>query len=86
MVQGWRMLPFLRIPRLQSSYEPDLFGGITVITGEAVRIEPESWSGGIYQPQSIAKSARSLFQFKAMPYYLWANREPGEMRVWIREE
>jgi DUF1680 family protein len=22
---------------------------------------------------------------KAIPYSLWANREPGEMRVWIRE-
>jgi DUF1680 family protein len=21
----------------------------------------------------------------AVPYYAWDNREPGEMRVWIRE-
>jgi DUF1680 family protein len=22
---------------------------------------------------------------RAVPYYAWDNREPGEMRVWIRE-
>jgi DUF1680 family protein len=22
---------------------------------------------------------------KAIPYFMWANRQPGEMLVWIRE-
>jgi DUF1680 family protein len=22
----------------------------------------------------------------AIPYYLWANREPGAMRVWVPED
>ncbi|WEK54764.1 MAG: glycoside hydrolase family 127 protein [Candidatus Cohnella colombiensis] len=29
---------------------------------------------------------RNPFQAKAIPYFLWANREPGEMLVWIKEE
>jgi len=56
-----------------------------VITGNAVRIEPASWPADMYQPQSVVRLAHEAFQFKAVPYYLWANREPGEMRVWIRE-
>jgi len=71
--------------QLDSGMEGDLFGGIAVITGDAVRIEPEEWSGGMYEPQAVVKHTRTPFKFKAIPYYLWANREPGEMRVWIRE-
>jgi hypothetical protein len=39
----------------------------------------------MYQAQSLVQVQRQSFQFKAVPYYLWANRQPGEMRVWIRE-
>jgi DUF1680 family protein len=70
---------------LQVSFDAGLFGGISIISGEAVRIEPSSWPGEMYQPQSVVEYPRSPFQFKAIPYYLWANRDPGEMRVWIRE-
>lgn len=70
---------------LAASFKPDLFGGISVITGEAIRSEPKVWSGGMYEPQSTVEYDKSPFKFKAIPYYLWANREPGEMRVWIRE-
>jgi len=70
---------------LQSHFDADLFNGISVITGNAVRIEPASWPADMYQPQSVVRLAHEAFQFKAVPYYLWANREPGEMRVWIRE-
>jgi uncharacterized protein len=70
---------------LTATWEADLFGGITVITGEAARLEPMNWSGGLYQPQSQIKKSRSTFTFKAIPYCFWANREPGEMLVWIQE-
>ncbi|MBN2303618.1 MAG: glycoside hydrolase family 127 protein [Anaerolineae bacterium] len=74
----------LRDGQLHVEFDADLFGGISVITGEAVRIEPASWPGGMYQPQSVVEHTQSPFQFKAIPYYLWANRDPGEMRTWIR--
>lgn len=66
-------------------YDKNLFGGVSVLIGTAVRVEPSSWQGELYQPQSLVTYSRSSFQFKAIPYFLWANREPGEMRVWIRE-
>jgi uncharacterized protein len=71
--------------RLTPALDANLFGGSGVITGEALRIEPGNWPGGLYQPRSHVQNVRSPFRFKAVPYCFWANREPGEMRVWLRE-
>jgi DUF1680 family protein len=71
--------------RLTAEFDRDLFGGISVITGDAIRLEPQNWPGGLYQPQSALSYPQSSFAFKAIPYCFWANRQPGEMRVWIQE-
>lgn len=71
--------------KLTASIDADLFGGVGIITGEAVRIEPKNWTSGLYRSQSQVEVQRKPFTFKAIPYCFWANREPGEMRVWIRE-
>lgn len=79
----------LVIPRdsiLEAEFDSDLFGGVGVITGEALRAEPSNWSNGLYQRQSALHYAEKAVPFKAIPYSLWANRQPGEMRVWIREQ
>jgi DUF1680 family protein len=76
------------IPRnaqLSSDFEPGLFAGVGVITGEALREEPANWQDDLYRPQSTLNYTRSPFTFKAIPYCFWANRQPGEMRVWKRE-
>ncbi len=69
---------------LDSSFDSELFGGVTVITGEAIRVEPAEENNALYRHHSRADYERKVFTFKAVPYYLWANRDPGEMRVWIR--
>jgi DUF1680 family protein len=70
---------------LKVEFDPALFGGVSVITGDAVRVEPGRWSGGLYGRESDVGFTRTPFRFKAIPYFLWANREPGEMRIWVRE-
>jgi DUF1680 family protein len=71
--------------KLSAEFDASLFGGVSVITGEAERAEPANWTTGLYQPESTVEIGRTPFTFKAIPYCFWANREPGEMRVWIRE-
>jgi hypothetical protein len=71
--------------RLNAALAKNLFGGVSVISGDAVRLEPAHWGSDLYQPQSIMQNTPSPFTFKAVPYCFWANREPGEMRVWLRE-
>lgn len=78
----------ITLPReaaLNYQFDPDLFGGIGTITAEAIRSAPQAWSGGLYQPVSVAELRRDSFTLKAIPYCFWANRQPGEMRVWVHE-
>jgi uncharacterized protein len=74
-----------REARLMAAQDHHLFNGIGAITGDALRLEPATWAGGLYQPQSRTPMQAAPFTFKAIPYAYWANRAPGEMRVWLRE-
>jgi len=59
--------------KLAAEHRPDLLGGVTVITGQAVAATDEL---GKDEP------ARLL----AVPYYAWDNRGAGKMAVWMAEE
>ena len=69
---------------LEAVFDEDLFGGVSVIEGEALRIELPPDSPDLYRIQSRERVEDTAFRFRAIPYYLWANRDPGEMRVWLR--
>ncbi|HVU13135.1 MAG TPA: beta-L-arabinofuranosidase domain-containing protein [Phototrophicaceae bacterium] len=75
-----------RAAKLAASVDANLFGGVAVISSDALRHQPANWSGGLYQSESTVQVERQPFTLKAIPYFLWANREPGEMTVWLREE
>ena len=40
------------------------------------------WDGALYRTSPPAAAPATL---TAIPYYLWANRAPGPMTVWVRE-
>jgi uncharacterized protein len=71
---------------LESSFDENLFNGVTVIMGDALRVELAKESVELYRHRSQEEVKHTPFTFRAIPYYLWANREPGEMRVWIRSD
>ena len=71
-----------RDANLRSVYRRSLLGGCTVLTGRARRVDPASWNAGLYAPAGARLLPVSI---TAVPYALWANRQPGEMRVWLRE-
>lgn len=68
---------------LQVTLEEDLLGGMSVITGEAERTDKSSWGKQLYKP---VEHQTKPVPIKAIPYFAWSNREPGEMLVWIREK
>ena len=68
---------------LRAEFDSELFGGVMVIRGGAERWEAET-GAALYQQRSRAGYRRRDLRFMAIPYYLWANRAPGEMRVWLR--
>ncbi len=67
--------------KLESHFEPDLLGGVTVLRGTAVRRKPVEWSDVLYQPVPSEEDTSIV----AVPYYAWDNREAGEMLVWLPE-
>lgn len=56
-----------------------LFGNTTVLEGNAILANEESWSGKLFANTAPVKSVK----FRAIPYCFWDNRAPGEMRVWV---
>lgn len=60
--------------KLEALRRDDLLGGTVVISGEAALLRELEW-GREVQPQAI--------KLQAIPYALWANREPGYMDVWL---
>jgi DUF1680 family protein len=66
---------------------PDLLGGVTVLESRAEVVVPdEGWKDRLYRtarPRAEGLRATTV-ELKAVPYFAWANREPGAMRVWLR--
>ena len=57
--------------------------GIPVITAKAIRTKPANKKDPLYG--DIGNWPRVSCKITAIPYHLWANRKPGEMLVWIRQ-
>jgi DUF1680 family protein len=67
--------------------EPYLLGGMVVLETEARAAAPDQgWENRLYRtlhPREKDTQTRTT-RVTAVPYYAWANREPGAMRVWLR--
>jgi DUF1680 family protein len=64
-------------------YHPEVPGNGKAVTVSGWR--DRDWSGGgsaLYRPWNGPD--RERVGIRLIPYYAWANRSPGEMRVWLR--
>jgi DUF1680 family protein len=68
---------------------PDLLGGVVVLRAPAHALPPDNaWEGLLYRtthPRVALPESRSV-NVTAIPYYAWANRDPGPMQVWLRSD
>jgi uncharacterized protein len=68
-------------------FDPELLGGVVVLQDVAQLDSPDDgWEDRIYRtvhPREVDEQTRAT-PVTAVPYYAWANREPGAMRVWLR--
>ncbi len=64
-----------------STQESFLGEYIPVLTAQGMRRNPDAWQDTLY---SATPSPRIPCRIRAIPYYLWNNRETGEMIVWIQ--
>jgi DUF1680 family protein len=65
-----------------SDVRMDLFGGMVGIRAEAQAIYAATWGDALYRTDPPAALPVTM---TAIPYYLWNNRGPNVMQVWLRE-
>jgi DUF1680 family protein len=66
-----------------AEYRPDLLGGVTVITARG-RAGTQHIDGWPYRPAGERGTPEGTdVAVVAVPYYAWANRGIGPMRVWL---
>jgi DUF1680 family protein len=68
---------------LTSAWAPDRLAGVAVVRGAGWAVDTRPWANRLYRPVGAPPAARRRVTLTAVPYYAWANREPGAMRVWI---
>ncbi len=59
---------------------PDLFDGVVTLAADGHRLGASDWESHLYRTEPPHEEATEL---TAVPYYLWSNRAPGSMLVWI---
>jgi DUF1680 family protein len=73
----------------RDEFHADLLGGVVTLTGRATETDPGTGRADrLYAVSTPAPSngeGRAV-EITAIPYFAWANREPGRMRIWLRRE
>ncbi len=66
-----------------AAFEADTLGGVVVLTGSGASLDDDGFDARV--PYRYGRPGLRTFPVRAVPYCLWDNREPGEMRVWLPE-
>jgi uncharacterized protein len=69
-------------------FEPELLGGVVVLQAGVRSAAPDAgWEDRLYRTAYPREADTQTYasRITAVPYYAWANREPGAMRVWLRD-
>ncbi|MFJ9537635.1 glycoside hydrolase family 127 protein [Streptomyces sp. NPDC101225] len=69
---------------LAVKHRPDLLGGVTTVMAAGRRRDPSGAGWWPYRPAADSTpAAGEPVELTAIPYYAWANRQDGAMRVWL---
>ena len=69
----------------KSEFRPDLLGGIVVVHHPGIENQSSEGPKLLYRSVSDRKEeTEKEVNLTFIPYYVWANRTPSAMRVWIR--
>ena len=71
-------------PDFQTCYQPDLLDGIMTVRAKAQKLCGQAWEAGELYSSGKAESYEEK-ELLWIPYYAWANRQKGELMVWIRK-
>ena len=68
---------------LKAVWREDLLGKVMQIKADGAVEDTSSWETTLYRKSSSVRPQYQDLELAAIPYYAWANRGPGTMRVWI---
>jgi DUF1680 family protein len=71
---------------LQAVRREDLLGGVVVVEARGAVVDGDAWHDELYRSAPVEDLPQCEVVLTAVPYYAWANRGPGAMRVWIPRE
>jgi non-reducing end beta-L-arabinofuranosidase len=68
------------------AFQADLLGGVDTVSLPATRERADDEQTGLYVVEDVERIERAAetATLTLVPYYSWANRELGQMRVWLR--
>jgi DUF1680 family protein len=83
--EGLNMLDVAVSPHqsLQDSWRGDLLEGVVTVQVQGFLRSAQGWQDDLYQPYNTYQTTQRNVGLTAVPYYAWANRGAGAMRVWI---
>ena len=67
----------------KTEFQSDLLDGVDTVSLPAVREQADSDDAALYVSADVAPATEAVI-LTLVPYYSWANREVGQMRVWLR--
>jgi DUF1680 family protein len=67
--------------QFECRFDPDLLDGVITLSASVQTAETSDWTGALYRTGPVKTKATPI---KAVPYFAWDNRSPGEMLVWLR--
>jgi DUF1680 family protein len=62
-------------------HDPDMLGGVTVLTTEAMAVPGADQPSGLFR--RVPEGTSRPLVLKLIPYYAWNNRDETEMSVWL---
>jgi len=68
---------------LRATRREDLLGGVVVVEAQGAVVDVDAWRDELYRPAPMEDLPQREVVLRAVPYFAWANRGPGTMRVWI---
>ncbi len=69
---------------LRAQWRGDLLGGVVAVQAPGYALDLMPWQGRLYRTMgSGSLPGRRPVRLTTVPYYAWANRGAGAMRVWI---
>jgi DUF1680 family protein len=67
----------------RSEYKSDLLDGVVVLHGRGGAYEVSSAEDALYAPANSTPRKTHPVELTFIPYYVWANRKPSPMEVWV---